>query len=371
MDSVIGYNDPSAIGAVTAARGAGKKLTAIGLNGTSDGIAGVRNGQLAATVQGQSPGLGIQAVTAAYDLITKQHLPLPKVIVMPPRIVTKANVDKIQDWNAQLARSSSASPGARPPAGPTRTSPPIRWPFRPPHPCQQPRSSVPSGVHKRYGGVHALRGAGLAVYPGRGARARRRERLRQVDAAEDPLGAGAAGQRRDHARGRADAPSATRPTRSGSGIATVTQETTLAPDLSIAENVFLGHRMAGAGGLIDWRADAEAGPRRRSRGSASTSTRRCRSRRLRPDQQQMVEIARALSIDARVLILDEPTSSLTDDEVESLFARRPPPPRRGRRRDLRLPPAERDLRARRPDHGAARRAHRRRRPCRPSSTGRG
>jgi len=103
MDSVIGYNDPSAIGVVTAARGAGRKLVAIGLNGTSDGIAGVRSGQLAATVQGQSPGLGIQAVTAAYDLITKQHLPLPKVIVMPPRIVTKANVDKIQDWNAQIA----------------------------------------------------------------------------------------------------------------------------------------------------------------------------------------------------------------------------------------------------------------------------
>ena len=52
MDAVIGYNDPSAIGAVIAARGAGRKLIAIGLNGTSDGIAGVRSGQLAATVQG-------------------------------------------------------------------------------------------------------------------------------------------------------------------------------------------------------------------------------------------------------------------------------------------------------------------------------
>jgi ABC-type sugar transport system ATPase subunit len=42
--------------------------------------------------------------------------------------------------------------------------------------------------------------------------------------------------------------------------------------------------------------------------------------RLRPDQQQMVEIARALSMDARVVILDEPTSSLPDDQVASLFA---------------------------------------------------
>jgi ABC-type sugar transport system substrate-binding protein len=62
----------------------------------------VRDGRLAATVQGAPVGLGIQSVTAAYNLITKQHLPLPKVVVLAPRIVTKANVDKIQDWNAQL-----------------------------------------------------------------------------------------------------------------------------------------------------------------------------------------------------------------------------------------------------------------------------
>ena len=108
--------------------------------------------------------------------------------------------------------------------------------------------------------------------------------------------------------------SATPRRRFASGIATVTQETTLAPDLSITENVFLGHRMVRRGPVIDWRA---------TRRRALEALRRLGLdvdpslpvRRLRPDQQQMVEIARALSIDARVLVLDEPTSSLTDDEV--------------------------------------------------------
>src|SRR5919201_1892482 len=106
MDAVIGYNDPSALGTVIAARGAGRKLVAIGLNGTSDGIAGVRSGQLAARVRGAQVDLGIQSATGAYDLITKQHLPLPRVVVEPPRIVTKANVDKIVDWKSQLAKIS-------------------------------------------------------------------------------------------------------------------------------------------------------------------------------------------------------------------------------------------------------------------------
>ena len=72
MDAVIGYNDPSAVGAVIAARAAGRKLTVIGLNGTSDGIAAVKDGRLAATVQGDSPGIGRETVKAAYLFATKQ-----------------------------------------------------------------------------------------------------------------------------------------------------------------------------------------------------------------------------------------------------------------------------------------------------------
>ena len=51
MDAVIGYNDPSAIGAVIAARSVGKKLVVVGLNGTSDGLAAVKDGRLVATVR--------------------------------------------------------------------------------------------------------------------------------------------------------------------------------------------------------------------------------------------------------------------------------------------------------------------------------
>jgi ABC-type sugar transport system ATPase subunit len=103
------------------------------------------------------------------------------------------------------------------------------------------------------------------------------------------------------------------------GIATVTQETTLVPDLSVAENIFLGPRKARTWRGIDWR-------RTRVRAREVLDQLRLEVdpdlpvRRLRPDQQQMVEIARALSMEARVVILDEPTSSLPDDQVASLFA---------------------------------------------------
>jgi ABC-type sugar transport system ATPase subunit len=173
------------------------------------------------------------------------------------------------------------------------------------------------GMHKRYGGVHALRGATLRVNPA------------EVHALMGENGSGKStmlrilsGQIQPDAgtiRFAGRATSFRTPTDAlRQGIATVTQETTLAPDLSIAENIFLGHRMARRAGLIDWRTT-----RVRARAAIERLGLELDPslpvRRLRPDRQQMVEIARALSIDARLLILDEPTSSLTDDEVESLF----------------------------------------------------
>jgi ribose transport system substrate-binding protein len=102
MDAVIGYNDPSALGAVVASRGAGRTLTVVGLNGSSDGVNAVKSGRISATVQVDPVGWGRQLVYAAYSLITKQNLPLPKIIVRPATAITKANVNRVPTWAKQV-----------------------------------------------------------------------------------------------------------------------------------------------------------------------------------------------------------------------------------------------------------------------------
>ncbi len=104
------------------------------------------------------------------------------------------------------------------------------------------------------------------------------------------------------------------------GVAVIYQEPTLFPDLSIAENIYMGrHPRARGLSRIDWprlHGDvkallAEVGldldPRERLRG-------------LSVADQQLVEVAKALSLDARVLVMDEPTAALTPSEVARLFA---------------------------------------------------
>ncbi len=102
MNAIIGYNDPSALGASIAARTAGRKITIVGCNGDSAGLSAVKSGKLAATVRVDPVGWGAQTVIAAYSLITKQNLPLPKIIVRPAEMITKANVGKAASWSAQI-----------------------------------------------------------------------------------------------------------------------------------------------------------------------------------------------------------------------------------------------------------------------------
>ncbi len=102
------------------------------------------------------------------------------------------------------------------------------------------------------------------------------------------------------------------------GIAMVSQETSVCPSLTVAENVLLGRLVRTRTG-VDWRATHDRAAEVLHALGLDYDT-RWRVGDLRPDQRQLVEIARAISFDARLLILDEPTSSLTDDEVEGLFA---------------------------------------------------
>ena len=102
------------------------------------------------------------------------------------------------------------------------------------------------------------------------------------------------------------------------GISTVYQEVNLAPNLTIGENVMLGHEVRGAFG-VNWRATHRAATEALARlGLDQLDTRQPLST-LSIAMQQLVAISRAMAIKAKVLILDEPTSSLDAAEVEGLF----------------------------------------------------
>ncbi|MDR1885948.1 MAG: sugar ABC transporter ATP-binding protein [Synergistaceae bacterium] len=101
------------------------------------------------------------------------------------------------------------------------------------------------------------------------------------------------------------------------GISSVYQEVNLCPNLSVAENIFAG-RQPMRGPFVDWRSLEERAGKVLERFDISIDVRRSLDS-YSIAIQQMIAIARALDISARVLILDEPTSSLDKLEVEKLF----------------------------------------------------
>jgi rhamnose transport system ATP-binding protein len=102
------------------------------------------------------------------------------------------------------------------------------------------------------------------------------------------------------------------------GVAAIYQQPALFPELTVAENIALGVEQSGMAGRVDW------GARRRRAAELLAQV----GARIDPDadagdltmpQQQLVEIARALGADAKVLILDEPTASLSEEDTQNLF----------------------------------------------------
>src|SRR3954471_8767566 len=101
------------------------------------------------------------------------------------------------------------------------------------------------------------------------------------------------------------------------GIVIIHQELALIPELSIAENIFLGNETA-AGGVISWdRANRQAIDLLARVGLAENPL--TQVKHLGVGKQQLVEIAKALSKDVRLLILDEPTAALNDDDSAHLL----------------------------------------------------
>ena len=102
------------------------------------------------------------------------------------------------------------------------------------------------------------------------------------------------------------------------GVAAIYQQPALFPELSVAENIALGQEKKGILGVVDWKSRkkraqellAEVGAKIDADAEAGS---------LSMPQQQLVEIARALGANAKILILDEPTASLSEEDANNLF----------------------------------------------------
>jgi len=174
------------------------------------------------------------------------------------------------------------------------------------------------GLDKRFGATVALAGAGLTL------------RVGEIHALMGQNGAGKStliklltGVERPDAGtieldGRAIAP-ATPLDAQHAGISTVYQEVNLCPNLSVAENLYAGRYPRRRFGLIDW-VQVRSGARALLAELHLDIDVDLPLSSYPVAVQQMVAIARALGVSARVLVLDEPTSSLDEDEVRELFA---------------------------------------------------
>jgi ribose transport system ATP-binding protein len=169
-----------------------------------------------------------------------------------------------------------------------------------------------TAIAKSFGGVHALRGVDFDVQSGEvhaliGENGAGKSTLMRVLGGEMPPSSGEL--RIDGKSTELHGPRAAR----AHGIAIIHQELALAPDLSVAENIFLGE----LSGVISWSAlRRRAGELIASLGFDIDPTRRVSS--LAVAHQQVVEIAKALSRKVKIIVFDEPTAVLSAQDAERL-----------------------------------------------------
>jgi erythritol transport system ATP-binding protein len=171
-------------------------------------------------------------------------------------------------------------------------------------------------IVKSYGGVHALKGVNFDIHRGKvttlfGENGAGKSTLMKILAGVETPTSGhieldgqrvafaSSNEARDH------------------GISIIHQELSLAPNLSVRDNIFMGRELRSATG-VNFAEEA-----RQARALMADLEEEIdpltRVQDLRLGQQQVVEIARALSVQSRILIMDEPTSALSASEVEVLF----------------------------------------------------
>lgn len=174
------------------------------------------------------------------------------------------------------------------------------------------------GITKAFGGVEALRGVDFTLLPGEihglvGENGAGKSTLMKIIAGVHTEFSGRfiLDGRDVHFRSARDALAA--------GIAMVHQELSVAPDLSVAENVFLGNQPTNRFGIVQWRRMAREAGQQLARLGIDVDP-QARLGDLPIGLQQLIEIARVLFSGARIIILDEPTSALSPPEVERLFA---------------------------------------------------
>src|ERR1700752_1379280 len=174
------------------------------------------------------------------------------------------------------------------------------------------------GITKSFGGVEALRGVDFALYAGEihglvGENGAGKSTLMKIIAGLHPEFSGRLLVDRQEKRFRSarDAHAA--------GIAMVHQELSVAPDLTVAENVFLGNQPTNRFGIVQWRRMAREASEQLARFGIDVNP-MSRLGDLPIGQQQLIEMARGLFPGPRIIILDEPTSALSPPEIERLFA---------------------------------------------------
>ncbi|MGG4664867.1 ribose ABC transporter ATP-binding protein RbsA [Providencia vermicola] len=173
------------------------------------------------------------------------------------------------------------------------------------------------GIDKSFPGVKALSGATLNVYPGKvmalvGENGAGKSTMMKVLTGIYQKDAG-----KIRFLGKEVAFNGPKSSQEA-GIGIIHQELNLIPELTIAENIFLGREFVSAFGKIDWKKMFSESDKLLKRLNLDYDSHQTIAE-LSIGEQQMVEIAKVLSFQSQVIIMDEPTDALTDTETESLF----------------------------------------------------